>query len=77
MTEAQTKSLIDHKSVNDRQFLNSRMKKFLSYYRPHIGLLIADVVCAFIVSGIKVVLQLCAWYITKNVLVGSNPDALH
>ncbi len=77
MTEAQTQSLIDHKAVNDRQFLNSRMKKFLSYYRPHIGLLIADLVCAFIVSGITVVLPLCAGYITKNVLDGSNPDALN
>lgn len=57
--------------------MNSRTKKFLSYYKPYIGLLIADLICAFIVSVITLILPLCAGYITKNVLEESGPDALN
>ncbi len=55
----------------------SRSKKFLSYYRPYLGLLLADVACAFIVSATTLVLPLCASYITKNVLAEMPPDALN
>jgi len=53
--------------------MNSRSKKFLSYYRPYRGLLFADVLCAFLLSAATLVLPLCASYITKNVL-GANPS---
>ena len=56
--------------------MNSRSKKFLSYYRPYLGLLGADIVCAFIVSAVTLVLPLCARYITKDVLEGNMPNML-
>ena len=56
--------------------MNSRSKKFLSYYKPYLGLFFADMACAFIVSATTLILPLCARYITKNVLEGSAPNAL-
>jgi ATP-binding cassette subfamily B protein len=56
--------------------VNSRSKKFLSYYKPYIRLFLADIACAFIVSAITLVLPLCARTITKDVLEGNPPDAL-
>ncbi|MGG0172484.1 ABC transporter ATP-binding protein [Paenibacillus dokdonensis] len=41
------------------------------------GLLFADMACAFIVSAITLILPLCIRYITINVLEGERPDALH
>lgn len=55
----------------------SRGKKFLSYYKPYMGLFFADLICAFIVSAITLVLPLCTSYITKNVLESNAPDALN
>ena len=56
--------------------MNSRTKKFLSYYKPYLGLFFADMICAFIVAAITLILPLCTRYITKNVLGGNLPDAL-
>ncbi|MDZ8084540.1 MAG: ABC transporter ATP-binding protein [Nostoc sp. DedQUE12b] len=56
--------------------MGSRSKKFLSYYKPYLGLLFADIVCAFIVSVITLLLPLCARYITQNVLEENVPNAL-
>jgi len=61
----------------EEKFMNSRSRKFLSYYKPYLGLLAADLACAFVVSAITLVLPLCARYITKNVLEGNAPDALN
>ncbi|MEO8607983.1 MAG: ABC transporter ATP-binding protein [Chloroflexota bacterium] len=55
----------------------SRSKKFLSYYKPYLGLFAADMICAFIVSAVTVILPLCAGYITKNVLDTGAPNALN
>ena len=57
--------------------MNSRSKKFLSYYKPYLGLFCADMVCAFIVSATTLILPLCTRYITKNVLEGNSPNALN
>ncbi|QHQ61895.1 ATP-binding cassette domain-containing protein [Anaerocolumna sedimenticola] len=54
--------------------MHSRFKKFISYYRPYLGLLSADLACAFIVSAITLILPLCTRYITKNVLEGNLTD---
>ncbi|MBI4641784.1 MAG: ABC transporter ATP-binding protein, partial [Candidatus Tectomicrobia bacterium] len=56
--------------------MNSRSKKFLSYYKPYLGLFLVDMACAFIVSAITLILPLCARYITQNVLEGPTPNAL-
>ena len=57
--------------------MNSRLKKFFSYYRPYIGLLSIDLLCAFIVAAIALLLPLATRYITKDVLGGTNPNALY
>lgn len=53
------------------------MKKFLSYYKPYLGLLLADLVCAIVVSAITLILPLCARYITQNILEANAPDTLN
>src|SRR2546423_14474850 len=55
----------------------SRGKKFLSYYKPYIGLFFADMACALIVSAITLLPPVCARYITKNILEGNKPHAPH
>lgn len=57
--------------------MNSRFKKFLSYYKPYWGLVLADLLCAFVVSATTLLLPLCTSYITKNVLEGKMPYALN
>jgi ATP-binding cassette, subfamily B, bacterial len=58
-----------------KKFVNSRGKKFLSYYKPYRGLFFADMACALIVSATTLLLPLCANYITKNVLAGNGVAA--
>ncbi len=57
--------------------MNARSKKFLSYYKPYLGLFWADMTCAFIVSAATLLIPLCARYITKNVLGEITPDSLN
>ncbi|PWT70545.1 MAG: thiamine ABC transporter permease, partial [Chloroflexi bacterium] len=54
----------------------SRGRKFLSYYKPYLGLFSTDMACALIVSVITLLLPLCARYITNNILIGNTPHAL-
>ncbi|HLX41559.1 MAG TPA: ABC transporter ATP-binding protein, partial [Ktedonobacteraceae bacterium] len=54
-----------------------RSKKFLSYYKPYMGLFFADMACALIVSAILLLLPLCAQYIIKTILEGTMPHALN
>lgn len=58
------------------KFVNSRTRKFLSYYKPYMGLLIADLVCALVLSAVTLILPLCARYVTKNLLETITPDTL-
>ncbi|MDQ0466340.1 ATP-binding cassette subfamily B protein [Caulobacter ginsengisoli] len=46
----------------------ARLKTFLSFYRPHIPLLLADLACAVVVSLTAVVLPLCANFVTKHLV---------
>ena len=55
--------------------MNSRIQRFVSYYKPYLGLFFADMVCAFIVAAATLVLPLCARYITQNLLGQPAPDA--
>ena len=50
--------------------MNGKFHKFVSFYRPYLGLFCADLLCAGAVSGIALLLPLGARYITKNVLEG-------
>lgn len=55
--------------------MNSRFKKFISYYKPYKGLFYADMACALIVSITLLAIPLCIRSITKN-LEAQSPDAL-
>ncbi|MGE5376392.1 MAG: ABC transporter ATP-binding protein, partial [Bacteroidota bacterium] len=55
--------------------MNSRTKKFFSYYKPYLGLFLSVMICAFLVAGITLLLPLCIRYITKNILETNAPDA--
>lgn len=48
--------------------MSQKLKKFISYYRPYLGLFFADLGCALIASGISLVFPLIIRYITKDVL---------
>src|SRR6266498_4369450 len=57
--------------------MNPRTKKFLSYYKPHLGLFASVMLCAILVAGITLIIPLCIRYITKTVLEGHAPNMLH
>ena len=56
---------------NFGKFLNPRFKKFLSYYKPYLGLFYADMGCAIIVSATVLAIPLCIRYITKSLEANS------
>ena len=54
-----------------------RARKFLSYYKPHLPLLVADLVCALLVAAMALLLPLCANYVTKRLIeLPEVPEAL-
>jgi ATP-binding cassette, subfamily B, bacterial len=56
--------------------VNSRLKKFISYYKPYPGLFLTDLICAIIVSVTTLIMPLAARHITQNILENPAPDAL-
>jgi ATP-binding cassette, subfamily B, bacterial len=56
--------------------MNSRTKKFFSYYKPYLRLFLSVMACALVVAALTLLLPLCARYITKNILEGNDPQAL-
>jgi ATP-binding cassette subfamily B protein len=54
----------------------ARWRKFVSYYRPHIGLLLADLGCAVLVSATALALPLAANYVLKRLTLGHGQAAL-
>ena len=56
--------------------MNSRTKKFFSFYKPYLGLFFSVMVCASIAAAMTLIFPLCTRYITKNVLAGNMPNAL-
>ncbi len=56
--------------------MNARFKRFLSYYRPHITIFSLDMGCALVSAGITLLLPLLSRYMTKQVLVQANSDAM-
>lgn len=51
---------------NGRQL---RLRKFLSYFRPHLPLLMADIACAVVVAAAAVALPLCANIVMSHLIV--------
>ena len=60
--------LIYTKDERDHTYMSRKTKKFLSYYRPYLGLFIADLSCALIAAGINLVFPLIIRFITKDLL---------
>ncbi|MYD39820.1 MAG: ABC transporter ATP-binding protein [Chloroflexi bacterium] len=56
--------------------MNPRVAKFLSFYRPYVGLLALDLLCAFAISAITLALPLCVRHITQNLLLPGAPNQL-
>ena len=52
-----------------------RVRRFLSYYRPHIPLLLADLACAVIVAMTALALPLCAHQVTQKLATLHNAPA--
>lgn len=57
--------------------MNVRTRKFFSYYRPYLGLLLADLTAAAIVAAITLLFPLLSRAITKDILEANAPDALN
>ena len=53
-----------------------RLRKLLTYYRPHIPLLVADLVCAVIVAATALFLPISASYITRELADLSDVPAV-
>src|SRR4030095_9574159 len=56
--------------------MDGHTSKFLSCYRPYLGLFLSVMICAFIVAGITLLFPLCTRYITKTILENHLPNAL-
>lgn len=54
--------------------MSKRTKKFLSFYKPYMGLFLADMFFAFLAAGITLVNPLLVRYITNDLLVHYNID---
>lgn len=55
--------------------MKSRTRKFLSYYKPYMGIFTADMLCALSVAAISLVLPMIVRYITNTVLVSYEINA--
>lgn len=56
---------------------HSRGRKFLSYYKPYMGLFLSDMACALVLSATTLLFPLCASYVTKDILGAHSPHALN
>jgi len=74
---AATLSHLDLTPEPDGERTRARVRRFLSYYRPHLPLLAADVACALLVSATALALPLCARAVTQRLqaLDGAAPLA--
>ncbi|MGF7143890.1 ATP-binding cassette subfamily B protein [Anaerotaenia torta] len=53
-----------------------KIRKFLSYYAPYKGLLIADLVSSIFVAALALILPVCVRYITKDVMENGTENIL-
>ena len=49
--------------------MSRKTKKFLSYYKPYLGLFLSDMFCALLVAAITLIYPLIVRYITNDLLV--------
>jgi ATP-binding cassette subfamily B protein len=59
-------------------YMNSKFKKFISYYRPYLGLFYSDMFFALLAAAISLVYPLIVRYITNELLTNyAISDAIH
>ena len=56
--------------------MNVKLKALLSYYKPYKWLFIAEMVCAFVASGISLAFPLIVRYLAENLLNTSTSPAV-
>ncbi len=61
------RSLSTASQIHNRRPL--RLRKFASYFRPHLPLLMADIACAIVVAAAAVALPLCANIVMSRLIV--------
>ena len=59
-------SRLTHGQRAGRSRAMARARKFVSYYRPYLSLVLADLACAALIAATAVALPLCASYITTR-----------
>jgi len=52
---------------------SARVRRLLSYYRPHLPVLMADLACALLVSATALALPLCANAVAKRLAASGDP----
>lgn len=55
--------------------MNTRIRKFFSYYKPYRGLLAADIACAAVVAALALVFPLLVQHVTGTLLAEGLADA--
>lgn len=60
--------------MTEKQRKRNRMKKFVSFYRPYIGVFTLDMLCAFLAAGVSLVNPLIVRYITNELLPNYGAD---
>ncbi len=56
--------------------MNSRVKKFLSFYKPYMGIFLTDMLCAFVVAAVTLIYPLVVRYITNDLLVNCPKEQI-
>lgn len=54
----------------------ARLKRFLSYYRPHLGVLFADLACAVLIAATALALPLSANFVVKRLAQATDAPAI-
>lgn len=49
--------------------MNRRAKKFLSFYKPYLGLFLTDMLCAFAIAAVTLIYPLIVRFITNDLLI--------
>jgi ATP-binding cassette subfamily B protein len=75
IAEAQPRAT-DARPATPAPLRRRRWRKLLAYYRPYIGLLIADLACAILVSATALALPLLANYVLKRLAMGAGAARL-
>ena len=52
-----------------------KLRRFLAYYRPHIGLFVLDLTCALVVAAVDVAFPLVTQYILRTLLPAMALDS--